>query len=122
LYHSLQAQLVSRFARGSQFQASYTLSRTTGNVTLTGGENGVGSSAVSLNENPGLDQGRTLTDRPHIFNSSLVLALPDLDGQSSGVRNVLGGWEVATIVQAASGRACTVFTGSIPGPTHRVSW
>jgi len=37
MYHSLQTQLVSRFGRGSQFQASYTLSRTTGNVTLTGG-------------------------------------------------------------------------------------
>src|SRR5207237_6515520 len=82
-YHSLQTQLVSRFGRGSQFQASYTLSRTTGDVTLTGGENGVGSASVSLLENPGLDRGRTFTDRPHIFNSSLVLALPDLDGRSS---------------------------------------
>ena len=121
IYHSLQAQLVSRFGHGSQFQASYTLSRTTGDVTLTGGENSVGSSSVSLLENPGLDRGRTFTDRPHIFNASLVLALPDLDGQSNGVKNIFGSWEVATIVQASSGRALTVFTGAIPGLPGRVS-
>ena len=72
-YHSLQTQLVSRFGHGSQFQASYTFSRTTGLVTLIGGENGVGASAVSLNENLELDRGRAATDRPHIFNTSLVL-------------------------------------------------
>ena len=63
-YHSLQTQLVSRFGRASQFQASYTFSRTTGLVTLIGGENGVGASAVSLNENLELDRGRAATDRP----------------------------------------------------------
>jgi hypothetical protein len=121
MYHSLQTQIVSHFGRGSQLQASYTLSRTTGDVTLTGGENGVGASAVSLNENRDLDQGHTFTDRPHIFNASLVLALPDLEGRSAGVRNALGGWELATIVQASSGRALTVFTGAVPGLPGRVS-
>ena len=121
IYHSLQTQLVSRFGHGSQFQASYTLSRTTGDVTLTGGENGVGSASTSLLEDPGLDRGRTFTDRPHIFNSSLVLALPTLDDQSGLAKNVLGGWEIGAIVQASSGRALTVFTGAIPGLTNRVS-
>ena len=121
IYHSLQTQLVSRFGHGSQFQASYTLSRTTGDVTLIGGENSLGASSVSVLENPDLDRGRTFTDRPHIFNASLVLALPDLDGRSDAVKNVLGGWEVATIVQASSGSALTVFTGAIPGLTNRVS-
>jgi Carboxypeptidase regulatory-like domain len=120
-YHSLQTQLVSRFGRGSQFQASYTFSRTTGTVSLIGGENGVGSSSVSLLENPALDEGRTATDRPHIFNSSLVLALPLLEGHRAAVQNTLGGWEIATIAQASSGRALTVFTGAIPGLTNRVS-
>ncbi len=121
IYHSLQTQLVSRFGRGSQFQASYTYSRTTGLVSLIGGENSVGASSVSLNENPELDRGRTATDRPHIFNASLVLALPALEGQSGAVKNVFGGWEVATIVQASSGRGLTVFTGPIPGLVNRVS-
>jgi Carboxypeptidase regulatory-like domain len=120
-YHSLQTQLVSRFGRGSQFQASYTYSRTTGTVSLIGGENSVGASSVSLLEDPSLDEGRTATDRPQIFNSSLVLALPLLDGHSTTVQNTFGGWEVATIAQASSGRGLTVFTGAIPGLTNRVS-
>ena len=81
-YNSLQTQIVSRFGHGSQFQASYTLSRTTGNVTLTGGENGVGDApSVSDPDNRGLDDGLTQTHRPHIFNASLVLALPALERQ-----------------------------------------
>lgn len=37
------------------------------------------------------------------------------------MQNTLGGWEVATIAQASSGSALTVFTGAIPGLTNRVS-
>jgi hypothetical protein len=121
LYHSLQTQLVSRLPHGSQFQASYTFSRTTGVVSLTGGENGVGSTSTSVLENPDLDQGRTLTDRPHVFNTSLVLMLPGLEDRSAFEHHVLGGWEVSTIVQASSGHALTVFTGAIPGLPNRVS-
>ena len=33
-YHSLQTQIISRFGRGSQFQASYTWSKSTGTVPL----------------------------------------------------------------------------------------
>jgi hypothetical protein len=50
-----------------------------------------------------------------------VLVLPTLEDKSGFEKYVLGGWEVATIVQAASGRALTVFTGAIPGLTNRVS-
>ena len=81
IYHSLQTQLVSRFGHGSQFQASYTFSRAIGDVTLAGGENGIGASSVSLLENRGLDRGLTQTHRKHIFNASLVFVLPELDGQ-----------------------------------------
>ena len=121
IYHSLQTQLISRFGHGSQFQASYTFSRAIGDVTLTGGENSVGSSSVSQLENPGLDRGLTFTHRKHIFNSSLVLVLPELENKSGFVKNVLGGWEIGTIAQASSGRPVTVFTGGIPGLPGRVS-
>jgi hypothetical protein len=121
IYHSLQSQLVSRFGNGSQFQASYTFSRSIGDVTLTGGENSVGSSSVSLREDPSLDRGLTFTHRKHIFNSSLVLVLPELEDKSGFTKNVLGGWEIGTIAQFASGRPVTVFTGAIPGLPGRVS-
>jgi len=121
VYHSLQTQLVSRFGRGSQFQASYTFSRTIGIVSLIGGENDLGSTTTSLNEDPGFDRGLTLSHRKHIFNASLVLVLPEFDDKSGFVKNVLGGWEVGTIAQYASGHPFTVFTGSVPGLTNRVS-
>jgi hypothetical protein len=120
-YNSLQTQLVSRFGHGSQFQASYTLSKTTGNVTLIGGENSVGSSSVSDLSNQALDDGHTLTHRPHIFNASLVLALPSLSDKGPATRAVLGDWEIGTIVQASSGRPVTVFTGNIPGLANGIS-
>ena len=37
-YHGLQTQLVTRFGRGSQFQASYTWSKSTGNLGLADSE------------------------------------------------------------------------------------
>jgi hypothetical protein len=41
--------------------------------------------------------------------------LPTLEGQHGFKAAFLGGWEVATIVQAASGQAITVYTGGLPG-------
>jgi hypothetical protein len=120
IYHSLQTQLVSRFGHGSQFQASYTFSRTLG-TALSGGENGVGSTTVTARENPDLDYGLTSTHRKHIFNASLVFVLPTLEDKSGFTKHVLGGWEAATIVQAASGTPLTVYTGPIPGLPGRVS-
>jgi hypothetical protein len=121
IYHSLQSQLVSRFGHGSQFQASYTFSRTLGDVNGAGGENGLGLESVSLLEDRALDYGLTQTHRKHIFNASLVLALPELDNKSGFVKNVLGGWEVSTIAQAASGAPITVTTGDIPDLNGGVS-
>jgi Carboxypeptidase regulatory-like domain/TonB-dependent Receptor Plug Domain len=109
-YHSLQTQLVSRFGRGSQFQSSYTWSKSLGTVPLddSGGINNDNSITDLGNRN--LDYGPTKTDRRHIFNASLVLALPSLENKSGFVRNVFGDWEVAGIVAAASGQAISVFT------------
>jgi hypothetical protein len=121
IYHSLQTQLVSRFGHGSQFQASYTWAKALGDVTLTGGENGVGAASVSLLENRDLDRGRTLTSRAHVLNASLVLALPLLDDKEGLTKHLLGGWEVGTIAQYSTGAPLTVYVGATPGLTSRVS-
>ena len=121
IYHSLQTQLVSRFGRGSQFQASYTFSRTIGDVSLTGGENGIGSASVSLLENPGLDRGLTQTHRKHIFNASLVLVLPELRGQVGLREERAGRLGDRDHRPGVLGGPLTVYTGPIPGLTNRVS-
>ena len=115
MYHSMQTQVVSRWG-ASQFQASYTLSRTKANVALDNSSGSLSADESRLDlTNPGADDGLANTDRRHIFNAALVLALPTLEDQHGVKAAVLGGWEIGTIVQAASGQAVTIYTGGLPG-------
>jgi hypothetical protein len=114
-YHSLQTQVRSRVGR-SHMQASYTLSRTRANVALDNSDGNLSRHVTAIdNQNPDADWGRPYTDRTHVFNASVVLQLPSLENETGFVKNVLGDWEVGTIVGAASGSPLTVFTGSVPG-------
>jgi hypothetical protein len=115
-YHSLQSQLLTRFGRGSQLQASYTWSRTRGNDPLDNSDGNLSANLTQSDlDNPGLDYGLTRTHRAHVFNASLVLALPTLEEKTGFVKNVFGDWEIGTIAAASSGIPITVYTGSIPG-------
>jgi hypothetical protein len=114
-YHSLQAQLVSRFGRGSQFQASYTWSKSTGNLGLADSGGIDADNSVTDLANPDLDWGPTRVNRPHLLNASLILMLPTFEDKSGFVKNVLGDWEVAAIAAYTSGQSMTVYTSSIPG-------
>ena len=112
-YQSLQTQWLTRWG-ASQFQASYTLSRTEANVPLDNSSGGLAADETRLDlSNRGLDDGLANTDRLHIFNAALVLALPSMDGQHGMKAAFLGGWEIGTIFQASSGQALTVYTGSL---------
>lgn len=116
IYHALQTQLLSRFGRGSQFQASYTWSRTIANDPLDNSDGGLSANVATLDlSQPELDRGLANTHRAHIFNSSLVLMLPGFEEGPSFRKNVFGDWQIGAIVTAASGSPFTVFTGSIPG-------
>jgi hypothetical protein len=112
-YHSLQSQFVSRFGRGSQFQASYTLSRSRANFAMTDSGQLAGNTTRLDNQNPDLDWGRPETGRTHIFNSSLIWMLPSLEGKSRLYRTVLGDWEIAGILGAGTGQPFTAFTGGL---------
>ena len=114
-YHALQTQFVSRFGRGSQFQASYTWSKSTGTVPLDDSGGNSADNSVSDLSNRGLDWGPTKMNRPHIFNASLVLMLPSFENKSGFVRHVLGDWEIASIAAASSGQSITVYTNAPPG-------
>jgi hypothetical protein len=114
-YHSLQAQLVSRFGRGSQFQASYTWSKSTGNLGLADSGGLDPDNSVTDITNPDLDWGPTRINRPHIFNASLILMLPTFEDKGGFMKHVLGDWELATIAAYSSGQSMTVYTTGIPG-------
>jgi hypothetical protein len=115
MYHSMQTQVISRWG-ASQVQASYTLSRNRSNVALdnSSGSLSADESALDLSQ-PGRDFGLANTDRRHVFNAALVLAGPTLEGEHNMRGWLLGGWEVGTIFQAASGQAVTIYAGNIPG-------
>jgi len=114
MYHSMQTQVVSRWG-ASQVQASYTLSRNRANVALDDSSGGLSATESRLDlTNPSADEGYANTDRRHVFNAAVVLAFPTLEGDQGVRRWLLGGWEIGGIVQAASGQAVTVTTGSLP--------
>ncbi|HEX5475254.1 MAG TPA: carboxypeptidase regulatory-like domain-containing protein [Vicinamibacterales bacterium] len=114
MYHSLQTQIISRWG-ASQFEASYTLSKTKANVPLDNSSGSLDANETLLDTaNPGADDGLANTDRRHVFNAALVLAGPTMEGQHGVKAALLGGWEIGAIVQASSGEALTVFTGGLP--------
>jgi hypothetical protein len=116
-YHSLQTQFVSRFGQGSQFQASYTLSRSRANLAMTNSDGGLSVGVYKLDvDDPDSDWGRPETGRDHIFNASLIWMLPRLEDQSRMMRAIFGDWEISSIVGAATGQPLNVFvSGNLPG-------
>jgi hypothetical protein len=59
--------------------------------------------------------------RTHIFNASLVWMLPALEQRTGLVRGLLGDWEIATIVGAASGQPMSAYVGFVPGVGYAVT-
>jgi Carboxypeptidase regulatory-like domain/TonB-dependent Receptor Plug Domain len=115
MYHSMQTQVISRWG-ASQLQASYTLSRNRANVALDNSSGSLSADESRLDfADPSRDFGLANTDRRHVFNAALVLAGPTMEDQHNMKGRLLGGWELGTIVQAASGQAVTINTGTIPG-------
>jgi hypothetical protein len=114
IYHGLQTQIVSRFGRGSQFQASYTWSRLITDTPLDDSSNGNNPGNISDIQQLSLDRGLSSLSRKHVFNASLVLNLPALQDKSGLVRNLLGDWQVTTVALASSGSPLTVTIGGVP--------
>lgn len=114
-YHSLQAHFVSRFGRGSHFQASYTWSRSKADDPLTDSGAGTFAGMVTDLDNPGLDFALSGIHREHVANASLVWFSPSLESRGSFLKNVFGNWQIGTIVLYSSGTPITVYTGTIPG-------
>ena len=116
IYHSLQTQLVSRFGHGSQLQVSYTFAKALSTEPMNSSDSGISDVITyTANESPELDRGRALIDRRHVLNGSLVLGLPGFEDKSSFMKNVLGDWQVTSIVSLASGYPLTIFSGNVPG-------
>jgi hypothetical protein len=100
-YHALVLQANRRLTRGLQFQTNYTLSRArdTGQTSVTFSATNTPTDPYNLN----LDRGLTDFNIPHRFVASAVWS-PDVKSDSAGVRAIFGGWTIAPIFTAQSGR------------------
>ena len=117
IYHGLQTQIVSRFGNRSQFQASYTWSRMIDDATADVG-NALSQLSVTDSSQLDLDRGLSPQSRKHVFNASLVLNGPSLEGRSASTRRLLGDWQFSSTMFASSGQPITVYVGNVPGITN----
>jgi hypothetical protein len=116
-YHALVLQANRRLTNGLQFQMSYTLSRARDN-----GQTSVTFSATNTPTDPfnlNLDNGPANFDTPHRFVASAVYTPSNFGLDESRVgRAIFGGWTIAPIVTAQSGRP---YSASVSGrPTVAV--
>ena len=117
-YDSLQLLFRTRLTNKSQFQAAYTYSRSLADFGLNDSSGTTSNFAVLNRNDRGLDFAESDINRPHIFVANAIYNLPSFRDQNAFVQNVLGGWEVASIIQVSSGTSLTPqinATGISPG-------
>src|SRR5262249_13187219 len=116
-YHGMALQLSRRFSRNYQFLASYTLSKViddapnaTSFVVMNTGDV---SKIAQYTLLPRLDRGLGTIDQRHRFVLSGLWDLNYAQGLSNSVaRRLLGGWSLAWVVTAQSGRPYSAYLGS----------
>ena len=116
-YDSLQILFRTRFAKSFNLQAAYTYSQSLADFGLNDSSGGSSAFAVLNRNDRGLDFAESDINRPHIFVSNMIYNMPSFKGKNAFVRNILGGWEAAAIVQITSGTSLTpqLFATGIQG-------
>ncbi|MDQ3584264.1 MAG: carboxypeptidase-like regulatory domain-containing protein [Acidobacteriota bacterium] len=111
-YHALFFTLRQRLTRGLTFDVNYTLSKSLDQIGQI--QNAV--SEFSTSYFPDADYGPSDFDRRHILNANAVYDLPFGRGHrfqtGNWADNLIGGWYVAGIFQAASGVPLLVGQGT----------
>ncbi len=114
-YHALQALYRIRI-KALDAQFAYTYSKSLSDTSLTS-SGGAQDSTVLYNPiNPRLNYGPSYINRPHTLVGNIVYNLPDFAGHGALMRYGLGGWELASILDYASGSSLNVYAnGTING-------
>ncbi|HKC62908.1 MAG TPA: hypothetical protein VKB86_04690, partial [Pyrinomonadaceae bacterium] len=105
-YNALQIWLNRRFTKRLSYSVSYSWSHALSDVPLTSF-----TSATTDPYNYHLDYGDADLDRRHIFVANAVYGLPTFGRAGSFVDQVLGGWQLNSIVTFYSGIPLDVFSG-----------
>lgn len=106
-YDSLQVLFRTKFAKRGQLQAAYTYSKSEADFGLNDSSGSSSAFGVLDRTSRGLDFAESDINRPHIFVANAIYNLPDFKGKNAFVRNLLGGWELASIIQISSGTSLT---------------
>ena len=109
-YHALQV-LYRTKVKTVDAQFAYTWSKSLSNTDITNSGNNNRASLLLDPTNPRLNYGPSQINRPHIFVANIVYQAPKFAGFNAVARNVLGGWELASILEYASGSSMTTFAG-----------
>jgi hypothetical protein len=100
-YNALQTKIQKRFSDGLSFLASYTLSKTLTNTSLSGYSAFNGGALDTANR--GLEKHIAGQDQTHNFVASLVYELPVGKKMHGAAGTALRGWEVALVTRHAIG-------------------
>lgn len=117
-YHSLQMQVRGTYRWGLQFAANYTLQKSIDDQSDETVGAGTGFSFPFDSNNVITNRARSDFDVNHVFRSFVIYDLPFGRGKRwgdgvNGITNqILGGWQINTIVDISSGFPFTVTSGS----------
>jgi hypothetical protein len=95
IYNSLQVDLKKRFSHGLQMLHSYTWGHSIDDAS--------GLRVTSNSLNARLDRGNSEFDVKHRYSGSLVWDLPWFNGQRGFAGEVLGGWQVSSVLTFQTG-------------------
>jgi hypothetical protein len=107
-YHSFQSLFRTRM-KGLDAQFAYTFAKSLGDTDITS-SGSVGQTTNLVDPtNPRRNYGPTLISRPHTLVGEIVYNMPEFKGRNPIVKHTLGEWELAAILDYASGTPLTAY-------------
>ncbi|MDA2935205.1 TonB-dependent receptor [Acidobacteria bacterium AH-259-D05] len=117
-YNSLQVSLRKRYSQGLQFLSNYTWGHATDEGSQQWGSEGRNNPQnTTLISDHRFDRGDSIFDVRHSFSFSGIFELPFGSGRRFGsnlpgvANQILGGWEINSILILSSGNPFTIITG-----------
>jgi hypothetical protein len=114
-YNSLQASMIKKMAKGFQFSASYTFSKTIDDISgNAGGSDSDVTEVNSFYQDKSLFRGLSAYDARNVFSFSGVYEMPFGAGRRFGnslggfANKLVGGWELASILTLRDGFPASV--------------
>jgi len=108
-YHGVTFSLRRGFSQGVSFDFNYTLSHSIDNASAAEGGSGQDGASIQNIFNPSGFRGSSDFDIRHLVNANVVYELPFgkgkpfLSGAPGWVDEILGGWQVSSIMRFSSG-------------------